>query len=98
MCLSNGRHLCKATETRSGCNVNGGAAHRNTGTLDADWLIIGTSGKTALRSPWDEDNGSTDNCSTAPWVGVISVYHMASALVVTMYMEIHTLINYVTDF
>lgn len=68
---------------RSGCNINGGAEHR---TLDVDWLIICTSGKTTPRSPWDEDNGSTDNCLTAPWVGVLSVYHMASTLVVSLYM------------
>lgn len=28
--LSNGRHLCKAMETHSGCDINGSTEHRNT--------------------------------------------------------------------
>lgn len=41
-------------ETHSGCYVNGSTEHR---TLDVDWLINCTSGKTTLQPPWDEDNG-----------------------------------------
>lgn len=40
-------------------------------TLDVDWLITFTSGKTTVHSPWDEDNGSTIICVTAPRVRVI---------------------------
>lgn len=34
-------------------------------TLDVDWLINCTSGKTTQQPPWDEDNGSAVNCVTA---------------------------------
>lgn len=34
-------------------------------TLDVDWLINGTSGKTTLQPPWDEDNGFAVICVTA---------------------------------
>lgn len=41
-------------------------AHR---TLDVDWLINCTSGKTTLQPPWDKDNGLAVICVTAQRFG-----------------------------
>lgn len=62
-------------ETHSGCDVNGGTEHRNR-TLDVDWLINGTSGKTTLQPPWEEDNGLAVVCVTAVRVGPYGVHHV----------------------
>lgn len=53
-------------ETHSGCDVNGGTEHR---TLDVDWLISCTSGKSTLQPPWEEDNGLTVICETTQSFG-----------------------------
>ena len=34
-------------------------------TLDVDWLISCTSGKTTAQPPWDDDNGFAVICVTA---------------------------------
>jgi len=61
---SNGRHLCKAMETHSGCHINGSTETQKHRTLDVDWLINCTSGKTTLQPPWDEDNGFAVVCDS----------------------------------
>ena len=38
-------------------------------TLDVDWLINYTSGKTTLQPPWDEDNGLAVICVKAQRFG-----------------------------